>query len=61
MSKRLLPERSFWSSKVGMAACASIVAMGVTAIATTTVDLGPAHAAPLTLPLADSVVSVGLA
>ncbi len=61
MSKRQLPERSFWSSKLGLAACTSIAAMVAMVIVTAHIDMDQAQAAPLAFPLADTIVIAGLA
>ena len=53
--------KSFWTSKLGQAAFASIVAMSAMVVVTTQFDASEAQAAAMTQPHAIGVVSVEIA
>lgn len=61
MFKRPLPEPSFWSSKLGIAACVSIAATLTMILVTANIEVDLVQTAPLALPLADTIVIAGLA
>ena len=61
MYKSLFFAKSFWTSKLGQAAFASIAAMSAMVVMTTQFGIGEAHAAPLAQPQAEIGMSVELA
>ncbi len=61
MYKRLFFAKSFWNTKLGQAAFASIAAMSAMVVMTTQFGPGEAHAAPMAQPQAELGISVELA